>query len=156
MADFTTLEKVKAWSNVSANGDDAEIQEIVTATSLYMGKVIGEDYEGTSILGEVYDPPVSPALVLRRRAVSVERVAVASGDLDPASYALDYGRSIYMVPASQWSGSPRSIEVDYTTSGTVPLDVELAATMASSFITTSFIVCSPVEAPAVMPMRARP
>jgi hypothetical protein len=137
MADLTTLAAVKAYAGVSGSGDDTAISGIVAAVSALIHELVGHDYDGDTITGEVHSGPVSGAVVLEKPVASIGAVVEGETTLDSGAYELESERLLWRKSIGgtiPWANGTRNIAVTYTTTSTVPADLELAAREVCAFM----------------------
>lgn len=137
MADFTTSALVKEYAGITSGADDASIASIIGAVSAMLSTLVGHDFDGAVITGELHSWPPSSALVLRKPAASIEAVREAGTTLAPTDYQLVDERILYRLAggvSAEWLLGRRNIAIDYTTTGEVPSDLELASTEVCAFM----------------------
>ena len=134
MAAFTKLDDLKAWLNISGNGDDDLLSKLIVAASAFIETWISRTIAQTTYTAETYDGPGGVRLGLRNFPVTAVASLAIDGVTIPAAsgptangYILSASRTGLVLRGYRFTEGVENVVVTYTAGyASTPADVDQA------------------------------
>lgn len=132
MSEFTSLENVKSWLQLTTDTADGELSRLIRAASAFIETKLSrrlliqeysETYNGPGgFLLPLRNTPIAEVASLRVGGVSIRRAS--DGSAAPSGYRFDQA-AVYLVGGAQFERGVQNVSVVYTAGYTeVPADIE--------------------------------